>query len=252
MIRLSKHLSDLGLLSRRSADQAIRMGRITVNGQAAQLGEKIDPTSDTILFDGKAVGSPPKIETILLHKPRFTVCTKKDPEGRPTVMDLVPESLKHLNPVGRLDFESEGLILLTNDGELHHQLTHPKFGISKTYQVKVRGMVDPHLTLELKSRGLEITDDRETFQVQYQEVKLLRHFERRSILEMTLTSGKNRVIRKTWSALGYEVERLKRTSFAGLELGSLPPGKWKTLSPKELRILNSRGCAPSDLPSNLS
>ena len=231
--RLQKILAAAGVASRRAAEELIRAGRVTVNGSVATLGESADAERDAIAVDGEPIEREP-LEYWMLHKPLGVLTTVSDPQGRSTVVDLVPESSARLFPVGRLDLLSEGLVLLTNDGPLAHSLLHPSFGEEREYRVTVRGSVD-RASLRRVSEGIELEDgltaparvgtarfDRET---------------RATTFALTLVEGRKRQIRRMMRALGHPVVRLVRVRMGPLELGRLAAGKARPLRARELRML---------------
>ena len=240
--KVQKILSETGVASRRKAEELIREGRVTVNGRTTQIGDRADPSRNHIKVDGRRVSLPPSKIYILVHKPKGVVTTVDDPEGRKTVLDLLPTSNRRLFPVGRLDYDAEGLILLTDDGDLAHRLSHPSFHIPRTYQVKVKGKPTPAEIRRL-SQGINLDDGRTA----PCRVGSLKETEENSWLEMILYEGRNRQVKRMWEKLGYPVLKLKRVGFAGLSLAKLQPGEYRTLRPAEVQRLkkitsaNSRG-----------
>jgi 23S rRNA pseudouridine2605 synthase len=233
--RVQKILSEIGIASRRKAEELIREGRVTVNGRIAQIGDRADPLQDRIKVDGRRVSaSSPKIY-ILLNKPRGTVTTTDDPAGRKTVIDLLRIRKPRLFPVGRLDYDADGFLLLTNDGELAHRLSHPSFRIPRTYQVKVKGKPTPEEIHKL-SKGISLEDGRTA----PCRILPLRGTEENLWLEMVLYEGRNRQIKRMWEKLGYPVLKLKRVAFAGLGLGKLKAGEYRALMPGEVQKLKER------------
>lgn len=232
MIRLNKYLSQQGLASRRQADTLISEGKVLVNDQPAKLGTTIDPDKDTVKFLGKVVASnKPELETYLVYKPLGYVSTTSDPQGRPTVTSLVKSSTR-LYPVGRLDQDSEGLILLTNDGDLAYRLTHPKHHVPKTYHALVTGNVTPTKLNRLR-RGVMLKDGRTA----PAQIEVIRPQGNKSLLSITIFEGRNRQIRRMFSTQKLEVEKLKRVAIGELELGDLKPGNSKKLDTKDLSSL---------------
>lgn len=238
-IRLNKFLAMNGIASRRGADELVFNGRVKVNGTVADSpGIKVDPQKDAVECDGKPVGSPPEeFVTVMLHKPTRVVTTVSDPEGRETVMDYLPESIRKQRPfpVGRLDFFSEGLLLLTTDGELCHRLTHPRYHLPKVYAVTVRGMV-PGKAIETMKVGMTLEEGEKLAPVQ---VKVRPPRDGNQTLILTLHQGINRQIRRMFRDLDITILRLKRVRQGPLELGNLPVGKWKTISGAELESLRA-------------
>jgi pseudouridine synthase len=229
--RLQKVLAGAGICSRRRAEELLRQGRILVNGETARLGDRADPSVDRVELDGRRIEPRRAPLTLLLHKPPGVICSCHDPGGRTTVLDLLPEALARgtgLHPVGRLDAESRGALLLTNDGSLTLRLTHPRYGHAKTYRVWVQGH-PPDATLERWRRGVPL-DGRPALPA---EVRTLRRGERATLLEVELREGRNRQIRRTADLLGHPVLDLQRVAIGGLRLGDLPEGRWRRLDPQE-------------------
>jgi pseudouridine synthase len=230
--RLPKILSEIGVASRRQAENLIREGRVTVNGRAAQIGDKADPVQDHIKVDGRRVFPSAAKVYVLLNKPKGTVTTAEDPEGRTTVLDLIKAPPTRLFPVGRLDYDAEGFLFLTNDGDLAHRLSHPSFRIPRTYQVKIKGQPSPAEIGRL-SRGIFLEDGRTA----PCRITTLRGTEDNLWLEMVLYEGRNRQVKRMWKKLGYPVLKLKRVAFAGLHVGRLRPGEYRNLRPREIQKL---------------
>lgn len=229
--RLQKLLSAAGVCSRRTAEAYIQAGRVTVNGRTAALGEKADPDRDDIRLDGRALPNTAERLTILLNKPRGYVSTLSDERGRKTVAELVKGCGVRVYPVGRLDLDSEGLLLMTNDGRLAQRLTHPSREVEKTYHVWVRGDV------EGAAERLSRVRDLEGEPIRPARVETLRQGKGTAKLAVTIHQGKNRQVRRMCAACGWEVERLRRVREHTLELGDLPPGKWRRLTEEEVRAL---------------
>ena len=238
--KIQKILSETGVASRRKAEELIREGRVTVNGRAAQIGDRADPSRDHIKVDGRRVSLPPAKAYILVNKPKGVITTVDDPEGRKTVLDLLPAGSRRLFPVGRLDYDAEGLLLLTDDGNLAHRLSHPSFHIPRTYQVKVQGKPTPAETRRL-SQGIHLEDGRTA----PCRVVSLKETEENSWQEMVLYEGRNRQVKRMWEKLGYPVLKLKRVGFAGLSLGRLQPGEYRALRPAEVEKLKKMTSANS-------
>ena len=234
-VRIQKVLSDQGVLSRRRAEQLIGEGRITVNGRPAQPGHPIDIRSDIVAIDGERVYfSKRKTSSyIMLHKPRGYITTMSDDRGRRCVADLVAGLPVHVYPVGRLDKDSEGLLLLTNDGNCANTLMHPGNRIGKTYRVTIRPDVSEKQLIQL-STGVKLDDG---YVTQPAQVHVVDKAEGRVVLLITIFEGKNRQIRRMCEALGLEVARLKRTNIGPIKLGMLQPGEYRELTPAELTAI---------------
>lgn len=229
--RLQKLIARAGVTSRRRAEELIVQGRVQVNGLVVtELGAKADPEKDTITVDGRELPSPQR-EYYLLHKPRGYVTTVRDPQGRPTVIDLVP-AWTRLFPVGRLDLDSEGLLLLTNDGELAYLLTHPRFEVEKVYEVWVRGHPTPK-DLEALRRGVLLEDG----PARAAQVEMLGNWQKGARLAVTMYEGRKREVRRLFGTLGFEVKRLIRRRLGPIELGDLPVGHARRLTPQEVANL---------------
>lgn len=233
-IRIQKVLSDAGVCSRRKAEEAIEAGRVTVNGRPCKLGQKVNPRTDIIAMDGVNVSIDEKSRKlyIMLNKPRGYVTTTSDELGRRCVTDLLGDVAQRVYPVGRLDKNSEGLLLLTNDGSFANQIAHPRHHISKTYRVTVREDVKDETAAKLAA-GVEL-DGRMT---QPAQVHVLDKQPGRTVLQITIYEGRNRQVRRMCEAVNLTVARLKRTSVGPLKLGMLQPGKWRELKPSELIAL---------------
>ena len=229
--RLQKLIAVAGICSRRSAEALIAAGRVTVNGQTAALGAKADSERDSIAVDGKELPRREKSVYLLLNKPRGYVTTLSDEQGRPTVADLVRDAGVRVFPVGRLDIQSEGLLLMTNDGDLMQHLIHPKFEISKTYWLKVGG--DVRNAAEHLARVEHLEGER----IRPAKTELLRQAGQTAELLITIHEGKNRQIRRMCEACNLTVLRLRRVREHTLELGNLPSGQWRYLTETELRAL---------------
>src|SRR6266496_2031009 len=234
MVRLQKFLADAGLASRRASEQVILAGRVEVNGQTVQaLGTRIDPTRDRVTVDGTAVKARRKLY-LALNKPRGYICSRNDPAKRRTIGDLLPKEWNMVYAVGRLDFDSEGLILLTNDGEFCLQLTHPRYGIRKKYLAIVEGRVEPKVLSQL-TRGVVHDGER----LKAEKARLLSANNSRSAVEVELAEGKYREVRRLFESQGLVVAQLRRTQIGRIKLGDLPVGKWRTLTGPEIKTLLS-------------
>ncbi|NNE13246.1 MAG: rRNA pseudouridine synthase [Ilumatobacter sp.] len=226
--RLQKVLASTGWGSRRVCEELIAEGRVTVNGEVAVLGRRVDAEHDLIEVDGAPVGVRPGLVYYLLNKPRGVVTTAKDTHGRKTVVDLVP-SEPRVFPVGRLDADTEGLLLLTNDGDLTHRITHPSHGVQKEYLVHVRGHVSPGELRQLRE-GIELDDGRTAPAEASQPTP--------GVIRLTIHEGRNRQVRRMCDAIGHPVLRLVRTRVGPITDRSLRPGDWRELSTAERRALS--------------
>ena len=233
--RLQKILAYAGFGSRRSCEDLITAGRVTVNGQVAHIGIKADIHRDQVKLDGKLVKPPEAFQYIAVYKPRGVLSTVTAPDPRPTVRDLVPVQ-GSLYPVGRLDVDSEGLILLTNDGELANQLTHPRFGHEKEYRVLVARHPDDE-QLTAWRRGVVMEDGYRTSPVQ---VEIESHSGKGTWLRVIMKEGRKRQIRETCRQIGLPVVSIIRVRIGSLRLGKLKPREWRALSPAEIRELKER------------
>ncbi len=231
-VRLQKYLSECGVASRRKAEDLIATGKVKVNGKPASIGDKIDPKNDTVVVAGKKVRKSKKNTYIMLHKPRGFITTLSDEMGRKCVAQLIEDVGTRVYPVGRLDRDSEGLLLLTDDGEFANALTHPTHHVPKTYRVTVRPTITEEQITALTT-GIEI-DGRMTMP---SEVRVLEKKEGRVVLEIIIYEGRNRQIRKMCDALGLEVARLKRTQIGSVKLGMLKQGDWRNLTDEEVHKL---------------
>jgi 23S rRNA pseudouridine2605 synthase len=234
-VRIQKALSTAGVMSRRAAEDAIADGRVTVDGRVAVLGDRVDVTSETLALDGIPVALDPAIETWLLYKPVGVVSTAQDTHGRPTVVELVP-SQQRLYPVGRLDIDSEGLILVSNDGELTNRVTHPSHGITKTYLAKVSGKVSPGAIKHLVD-GVELEDG----PAKAVRAHLVDIRGSQSLVELVMVEGRNREVRRMLEAVGHPVEELVRTAIGPITDTELRPGESRLMTAEELRALLSSG-----------
>lgn len=236
-LRLQKYMADLGLMSRRAAEKEILRGAVRVNGRVAELGMKICPETDTVEYDGKVLKSGfKKFVYIMLNKPRGYVTTASDERGRPTVVELCSEVVERVYPVGRLDMDSDGLLLLTNDGELANRLTHPRHSIPKIYHVEVDGKVE-RATVKKLSGPMNI-DGYDILPVKT-EVHSIKNDPRResTVLRMELYEGRNRQIRKMCEQCGLNVRRLTRVAIGDLKLQNLKPGTWRHLTKTQVEYL---------------
>jgi 23S rRNA pseudouridine2605 synthase len=226
-MRLNAYLARAGLASRRGADDLIKAGRVLVNGEPGQLNTFVE-TTDRVEVDGREVGKQ-RLAHLLLHKPAGVISTARDPQGRPTVVDLVPSGTRVV-PVGRLDADTTGALLLTNDGELAHRLAHPKYKVEKVYVAEIGGNPGEDVLQRLRD-GVEL-DDGVTAPAQVR--RLGPH-----ALELTIHEGRNRQVKRMLDAVGHPVRSLHRSRYAGLTLGGLEPGQWRELEPSEVMRLRS-------------
>ncbi|MBG1266474.1 pseudouridine synthase [Nostoc sp. WHI] len=248
--RLQKILAQWGIASRREAEEMIRHSRVRINGELAYLGQKVDPQKDAIAIDGKPVSEKhrPALIYLLLHKPSGVVSTCSDPYQRPTVLDLLPQELREgsgIHPVGRLDADSTGALILTNDGELTFGLTHPRHSISKTYRVLVKGH-PPEAVLQMWCRGVML-EGRKT---RTAKVHLIERCAEQSCLEIVLQEGRNRQIRRIAQQLGYPVIKLHRTAIGSIQLQTpkepfLSEGKYRSLKDHEIHFLQEQITQPN-------
>jgi len=234
-VRLQKFLAEAGVASRRAGETIILEGRVIVNGEVIrEMGAKIDPLHDHVTVDGRLLKARRKIY-VAINKPRGCLSTRSDPEKRATVLDFLPAEWRTLYPVGRLDYESEGLLFLTNDGDFCLRLTHPRYGIHKKYVATVEGRVEDdqlnrmvqgvtHLRERLKAERIRVVDRNNTH----------------TVVELELAEGKNREVRRLFEALGVAVTRLVRFQIGPIKLGELPQGKWRTLTETEIKSLLPR------------
>ena len=229
--RIQKIMASRGVASRRASEELILQGRVTCNGQVCGLGDRANPEKDTILVDGRPLPSTPDAIYILLHKPRGYVTTLSDEKGRKNVSQLVSDCPQRVYPVGRLDMDSEGLLLLTNDGELANHLMHPSHVVDKVYQVWVQGFSPEGL--ERLSQPIEL----DGYRIRKPNVKCQKRTGDKALLQITIHEGRNRQIRRMCAIAGMEVQRLKRIREGSLSLGQLPLGKWRYLTKEEVKAL---------------
>lgn len=237
MLRLQKYLADCGVASRRGAEELIKQGRVSVNGEPIrEMGIKVDEERDVIEFDGQLLRPQTKMIYVMLHKPAGFVTTVSDDKDRDTVMSLVSEIPARIYPVGRLDYDTEGLLLLTNDGDITYKITHPKNNIKKTYEAEVTGNITMDTITRLRN-GV-VLDGRRTEKA---EVEVIGATRLGTKLRITIHEGRNRQVRRMFEAVGCIVKRLIRVEEAGLKLGHLPLGKWRRLSDSEVNMLKKIG-----------
>lgn len=232
--KLQKAIAQSGLMSRRAAEELIAQGRVTIDGRRARIGERVDPATEQVAIDGKPIPIRPDLVTYLLYKPVGVISTADDPQGRRTVVDLVPAEPR-VYPVGRLDADSEGLILLTNDGHLANLVTHPRYGIEKTYLVLVEGW--PGRWVDQLEEGLELDDG----PAAARRARVVDTLKGQTMLEIVMGEGRKREIRRMCAALGHDVVRLVRTAIGPISDRRLKPGTWRRLEPDEVAALYAAG-----------
>jgi pseudouridine synthase len=231
-VRLQKFLAEAGVASRRASEQIILDGRVCVNGQpVCRLGAKVDPGHDEVTVDGQPVRIRRKL-CVALHKPAGRVCSRQDERGRPTIYDLLPREWQNLYSVGRLDFDTEGLIFMTNDGQFALRLTHPRYGVRKKYVATVEGEVNKAMLAEF-TRGVRHAGER----LKARAARLISAGRANSVVELELAEGRNREVRRLFESQGITVKRLQRTQIGKIKLGELKPGRWRTLTETEIRTL---------------
>lgn len=231
-IRLQKYLSEQGVMSRRAAEEEIRAGRVLVNDAPAEIGRVIDPERDVVKYNGEVIGGSKKKVYIMLNKPVGYVTTMSDERGRPCIADLVGGVGSRVYPVGRLDIMSEGLLLLTNDGELANKLTHPRYHKPKIYRVEISGDVDDET-----ARALSVPFNIDGYITKPAKISVVSKGADMTMLEMTLFEGRNRQIRKMCDSLGLHIRKLTRTAIGDVKLGNLALGRWRHLTKTELDAL---------------
>ena len=233
LIRLQKYLADQGVASRRGAEQLIADGAVRVNGRViTEMGVKIDPERDRVKVHGEDLGGKQRLRYILLNKPAGYICSVQDERGRRTVMELIPEVKERVYPVGRLDYNTSGLLLLTNDGSLTHKLLHPSHEIEKTYLAEVEGQL-PGGAVDKLRRGVRLSDG----MTAPAQVRIVRRRENSTLVELRIHEGRNRQVRRMMDAVGHPVQHLKRIGEGFLNLQGLALGEWRELSADEVRRL---------------
>jgi len=232
-VRLNKFLAQAGVASRREADRMITEGRVTVNNTVVEeLGIQIDPRMDAVRVDGRKIKKERQEFYLLLNKPTGYLVTLKDPFNRPTVLELLPKLKKRVFPVGRLDMDSEGLLLLTNNGELANRLMHPRYRIKKVYEVRTKG-IPSHKSLQRLERGIHLDGKKTAPAV----VTHLGSDPKNARIRIELTEGRKREVRRMFEAIGYSLFSLKRINYAGIAIGTLKKGQWRYLTPSEVTHL---------------
>jgi 23S rRNA pseudouridine2605 synthase len=240
--RLQKVLAAAGVASRRASEDLIVAGRVTVNGVRARIGDKVDPVTDIVEVDGERVKVDPDLVYVMLNKPQGVVTTTSDPEGRQTVSDLISLD-ERLYPVGRLDQDTEGLVLMTNDGTLVHHLLHPSFEVERVYLALVPGPVRRE-PLRRLTEGIELDDGL----ARARRVREVESSRGRALLEIVMTEGRKREVRRMLAEVGLPVERLARVAFGGVELGDLRQGRWRFLNNTEISRLYAASGASKERP----
>ena len=241
--RLQKLLARAGAASRRGAEELIRAGRVTVNGQVAVIGQKADALQDAIKLDGRRLQFPEPRHYFLLNKPEGHITSRSDPQGRPTVFDLVPPRLRsRLISVGRLDYDTEGLLILTDDGEFANRVAHPRFGCTKTYEVKVKGQPSDQRLQRLR-KGV-VLEGRTTLPARIEPLRRRlggRGSESNSWWQVEIREGRTRQIREMFARIGHPILRLRRVAIGGIRDSRLPKGAFRELSPREVEHLGKTG-----------
>ncbi len=233
--RLQKILAKAGIASRRNAEELIRQGKVTVDGTViTEMGCRVDPDRQVVAFEGRPLRREEEKIYLLLNKPRGYVTTLHDPQGRPIVSALLTGITSRVFPVGRLDFDTEGALILTNDGDFAERILHPRFEIERTYQATVRGLPTPEKIRELEE-GVEL-EGKKTWPA---KVHIIAEEPTTSTLEITIHEGRKRQVRKMFEAIGHRVLALKRIAYGGLRLGALPTGKYRRLTPADLALISS-------------
>ncbi|MBI2433626.1 MAG: rRNA pseudouridine synthase [Candidatus Hydrogenedentes bacterium] len=230
-MRLQKYLAACGVASRRAAEKLIDAGRVAVNGETASIGQTIDPDADDVTVDGRSLRQDEKIY-IVLNKPANTVTTARDTHGRKTVLDLVEGAKARVFPVGRLDMDVEGVLLMMNDGELAHRLIHPSYQIDKTYIACVQGHVQP-AALEKLAAGVKLEDG----MTAPTRVEVLKNGRSSTLLRLTLHEGRKREVKRMCAAVGHPIRSLQRVSFGGIDVEGLRPGEWRYMTAVEVAHL---------------
>jgi len=231
--RINKYLARAGVGSRREAEQLVRERRVTLNGEVVrELGSRVDPKKDHVKIDGKLVSRPPSLVYLLYNKPRKVVCTMEDPEGRPCVGDLLKKIKGRPILAGRLDFDAEGLLLCTNDGDLIQRLLHPRYHVRRVYHVKVKGILEPDSVKKIRE-GV-VLDGRKTLPA---HVDTLKQGDKNTWFSLTIYEGRNQQVKRMFEQVGHPVLKLKRVAFGPLSVEGIPPGQYRKLLPEEGRRL---------------
>lgn len=248
MERLQKVLAQAGIASRRKCEEYITSGRVTVNDkQVTELGTKVDPNADVIKVDGKPINRQSKIY-LMLNKPKGVITSSKDPEGRKVVTDFLPGIKERVYPVGRLDYDTEGLLILTNDGDFANLLTHPKYHIPRTYHATVKGNIHGSVLDRLKA-GVKLEDGMTApAEADYYDINPDKN---ETVVAITIYEGRNRQVRRMFEAVNHPVIRLKRVMFGSLGLTGLPRGKYRRLTPDEIRSLKADATQQQEKSQNV-
>jgi len=232
-VRLQKFLARAGVASRRAAEELIREGHVSVDGLVVtEMGVSIDPAANKVKVDGRPVRAPETFSYYLLNKPRHVVCTLADPQGRATVRNLIPAEVGRVYPVGRLDYDAEGVLLLTDDGDLANRLMHPRYGVERTYHAKVKGRIEDR-ALERLRTGVYLEDGR----AQAENVRFLRRTAENSWITLTLREGRQHEVKRMCLAAGHPVQKLRRVSYGGIGLAGLSGGELRRLTSAEIAQL---------------
>jgi pseudouridine synthase len=238
-VRLQKMLANAGVASRRKAEELIRAGRVRVNGNVVtELGTRVDPATDRVEVSGRAVRPTTTPVWIALHKPAGYLTSRGDPQGRPTIYALLPREYRGLFYVGRLDLETEGLVLLTNDGDRAHRLQHPRYQVPRVYEAVIQGDISERTIAQLR-RGVRLEDGPGRFT----HARILRHTTDVSEVRVTMAEGRKREVRRLFEAVGHRVLQLCRISYGPIALGNLSAGHWRKLDPREIAALDSETSA---------
>lgn len=248
MERLQKVLAQAGIASRRKCEEYITSGRVMVNDKlVTELGTKVDPDTDIIKVDGKPIRGQSKVY-LMLNKPKGVITSSKDPEGRKVVTDFLPGIKERVYPVGRLDYDTEGLLILTNDGEFANLLTHPKHHIPRTYHATVKGNIHGSVLDKLKA-GVQLEDGMTApAEAEYHDVNPEK---KETVVSITIYEGRNRQVRRMFEAVGHPLIRLKRVMFGSLGLTGLPRGKYRRLMPSEVRTLKAEAVGQQEKSQNV-
>lgn len=234
-IRIQKAIANAGLMSRRKAEEAIEQGRVTIDGRTAVLGDRVDVHGESLTLDGVPLPVDPEMETHLLYKPVGVISSASDPHGRQTVVDLI-DSQRRLYPIGRLDADSEGLILVSNDGELTNRVTHPRYGITKSYVARVKGN-PARADLRRLTEGVQLEDG----PARAVSARQVGSRDGEALVEVVMVEGRNREVRRMMAAIGFEVERLVRTAIGPIADRRLKAGESRLLNAEEVRVLLESG-----------